>query len=158
MILTYIFGFGIGVLVLVFSPEDEISPLTIAFYTDCISTMVVFIFSLIFQNTSLYDPYWGFYPIILITYWQMVSPYESSAKNWACWGATLFYSLRHGYLYFRFWHGLSYEDYRYLEFKEKFKSKAAYWAFSCLSFHYFPTFEVFAGLLPFYYIVNTDEV
>ena len=36
------------------------------FVADAIATVVVFIFSLIFKNASVYDPYWSVQPIFIV--------------------------------------------------------------------------------------------
>ena len=33
---------------------------------DIISTVVIFVFSLIFRNASVYDPYWSVQPIVIV--------------------------------------------------------------------------------------------
>ena len=40
-----------------------------AFIVDVIATVIIFIISVFFKNTSLYDAYWSFIPIPIILYW-----------------------------------------------------------------------------------------
>ena len=38
-------------------------PLALAFAADIVGTVIIFIFSVIFNNSSLYDPYWSVAPV-----------------------------------------------------------------------------------------------
>src|SRR4030042_6540581 len=44
-------------------------PILIAGGADIAATIVVFIFSIIFNNSSIYDPYWSLAPVPIALYW-----------------------------------------------------------------------------------------
>ena len=48
--------------------------LWITLVADVGATIVVFIFSVIFNNISFYDPYWSVQPIFIAVYWMLLNP------------------------------------------------------------------------------------
>jgi steroid 5-alpha reductase family enzyme len=122
-------------------------PILVALAADVVATAVVFAFSLVLDNSSMYDPYWSAAPIPIVLYWAM-SPGGSAAQPLrqflvvflvTAWGVRLTanWAAR--------WHGLSDEDFRYVEIRGK--TGRLYWPASFFSIHLFPTGWVFLGLL-----------
>lgn len=50
--------------------------------------------------------------------------------------------------------GLTYEDFRYEEFKNKINNSFIYWIFSLIAFHIYPTIIVYLGYIPLYYTIK----
>jgi steroid 5-alpha reductase family enzyme len=122
-------------------------PIVVALVADVVATAVVFAFSLVLDNSSMYDPYWSAAPIPIVLYWAM-APGGSAAQPLrqflviflvTAWGVRLTanWAAR--------WHGLSDEDFRYVEIRGK--TGRLYWPASFFSIHLFPTGWVFLGLL-----------
>jgi steroid 5-alpha reductase family enzyme len=122
-------------------------PILVALAADVVATAVVFAFSLMLDNSSMYDPYWSIAPIPIVLYWA-TAPGGSEAVPMrqflvvllvAAWGVRLTanWAAR--------WHGLSDEDFRYVEIRGK--TGRLYWPASFFSIHLFPTGWVFLGLL-----------
>jgi steroid 5-alpha reductase family enzyme len=123
-------------------------PLVVALVADCAATIAVFAFSMSFDNSSFYDPYWSVIPFPVAWYWSSVP--EAAGANpvrqamvlfaLAFWGARLTWN------WFRQWHGLDHEDWRYVDIRAK--TGRAWPLASLAGVHFFPTLIVFAGLLP----------
>src|SRR5512137_2247488 len=45
------------------------NPILVALAADVVATAVVFAFSLVLDNSSMYDPYWSVAPIPIVVYW-----------------------------------------------------------------------------------------
>lgn len=125
-------------------------PLTVALAADAMATIAIFAFSMAFDNSSFYDAYWSVAPFPLALYWAGcnaaagASPLRQGMVLFALglWGARLTWN------WYRGWHGLSHEDWRYVDIRAK--SGKAWPLASFGGVHFFPTLIVFAGLLPVY--------
>lgn len=115
---------------------------------DVIATVVIFLFSLMVQNSSLYDPYWSVIPVPIAIYWIQVSPEGNELRNMLMLIAIAVWSFRLTVNWIRTWPDLRHEDWRYGKLAED--SGPLYWVVSFLGIHLFPTLIVFAGLLPVY--------
>ena len=130
-----------------------------AFIVDLIATLIVYFFSAFFQNSSLYDPYWGITNMGIAWYWYLKSSFHQLATTLGIILITV-YCVRHLYLFFRNWAGLASEDFRYVNIKNSLKlnQMGLYWLISLIAFHYLPTFISFTALIPLYYIFYTEHV
>jgi steroid 5-alpha reductase family enzyme len=128
-------------------------PLLVAAAADLVATLVVFLFSVTFDNSSFYDPYWSIAPIPLALFWTQtpLAAGASLARQCVvvalvtCWGARLTWNWLRG------WTGLEHEDWRYLDLRAR--SGRAYWLVSFVGIHLFPTIIVFLGCLAVYVAV-----
>jgi steroid 5-alpha reductase family enzyme len=110
---------------------------------DLAATLVVFGFSMAFDNSSMYDPYWSVAPVAIAAFWLLRNSGGGNAVRQVlvvgllvAWAARLTVNclLR--------WKGLGHEDWRYADFRIR---GALYWPISFLGFHVFPTLIVFLG-------------
>jgi steroid 5-alpha reductase family enzyme len=121
-------------------------PLWVALAADVVATLVVFGFSLAFDNSSFYDPYWSVAPVPIAVYWAAGAPSGLDLRAAlvlllvAAWGVRLTAN------WVARWHGLGDEDFRYAEIRGK--TGRLYWPASLISIHLMPTAWVFLGLLP----------
>ena len=87
------------------------------FIVDVVATTVVFIFSLIFKNSSVYDPYWSVQPIVIL--FLLMIGHEFTLERGlmlisvALWGIRL--TVNWGYTFKNLYH----QDWRYTMLKEK---------------------------------------
>lgn len=120
---------------------------------DVIATIVVFIFSLIFKNASMYDPYWSVQPIVIVLALFVSHPFNIAtllALIAICiWGVRL--TINWCYTFSSF----EYQDWRYLMLKEK--TKKFYPIINFLGIHMFPTLVVYLCVLPVSYLVNSSS-
>ncbi|CAN5303561.1 DUF1295 domain-containing protein [soil metagenome] len=124
-------------------------PLLVVLALDVIATGVVFLFSLVRNNSSIYDPYWSVAPIAIAAY------FIGQAEADAClvrqllvfavvsvWGGRLTFN------WWRQWTGMGHEDWRYVQLKQQ--TGKAYWLVSFFGIHMFPTLLVYLGCLSLY--------
>jgi steroid 5-alpha reductase family enzyme len=124
---------------------------------DVIATVVVFVFSRVYRNSSFYDAYWSVIPPLLFAYWWWQGPIgltgPGALRCWLLaavmgyWAVRLTANWAHGFP------GLHHEDWRYPLLREA----APRWEFliDFFGIHLFPTLQVFAGMLPVYIAVTT---
>lgn len=111
---------------------------------DVVATVFVFIFSLVFKNASVYDPYWSVQPIVivvaisfkvkftLITFLILLVVCLWGIRLTANWAYTF--------------HGLKYQDWRYTMLGEK--TKSFYPIINFVGIHLVPTLVVYLAVMP----------
>ncbi|MEM9866013.1 MAG: DUF1295 domain-containing protein, partial [Myxococcota bacterium] len=134
-------GAGVGALQL----RPDLDPLWVGLWADVVGTFVIFGFSVRLKNASMYDAYWSVAPVALALYWAWVGGGDPIRMTLvlalvSAWGVRLTYSWARG------WTGLDHEDWRYVDLREK--TGAAYPLVNLLGIHFFPTAQVFLGMLP----------
>ncbi|UCF96430.1 MAG: DUF1295 domain-containing protein [Spirochaetaceae bacterium] len=125
-------------------------PLFVAFIADLVATIVIFAFSVIFDNSSFYDPYWSVAPPLLALYWLTAAgiPATANARSLLVLALVVLWSVRLTFNWARRWRGMEHEDWRYRGFRERYAS--LYWPVSFLGIHLFPTIIVFLACLSLY--------
>jgi len=130
------------------------NPVAAVFGADMAATAAVFCFSVAFNNSSMYDPYWSVAPPSIALYWAFTGKAGFDPRSItvivlvAIWGGRLTYN------WFRQWKGLMHEDWRYAEIRSK--AGRWYWAASLVGIHYFPTVIVFLACLPLYPVMTAS--
>lgn len=119
---------------------------------DAVLTFLIFLFSIMINNSSVYDPYWSIIPFFIFLLWVFKLQVSLSLGVILIgiiiflWGFRL---TRNWFITFK---GFSIEDWRYVDFRNRFKR--FYWIVSLLGIHLFPTLIVFAGMTPIYFALN----
>lgn len=108
---------------------------------DVVATVIVFIFSIIFSNSSVYDPYWSVAPPIIVIYLISIFPEGNSVRQWVILSLILFWSFRLTINWLRGWQGFKHQDWRYTNIADK--TGVFYWPVSFLGIHLMPTIFVF---------------
>ena len=111
---------------------------------DIAATIIVFIFSLIFGNASVYDPYWSVQPPVIIAV--AIAKAGAGTMGWLLFAAILFWALRLTANWAYNFESFEYQDWRYVMLKEK--TGRAYPLINFLGIHMFPTFVVYLCVLP----------
>lgn len=116
---------------------------------DIAATILVFIFSLIFRNASVYDPYWSVQPPVILAL--AISKMNANGTGvtllgWLLFAAVLFWALRLTGNWIYNFKSFEYQDWRYLMLKEK--TGPAYPLINFLGIHMFPTLVVYLCVLP----------
>lgn len=128
----------------------DVHPLWISAAADAAGTVAVFAFSVAFDNTSVYDPYWSVAPIVIAP-WLALRPETAAGSPGrkavvitlvALWGVRLTYNWAAGFS------GLGHEDWRYSDLRRK--TGRAYWPVSLFGLHGVPTVLVYLGCLCLY--------
>ena len=126
-----------------------------------IAVAVIFSGSLIFNNSSVFDPWWSVAPpLMVVFYLSSVLSSESLIRDSGSWMGsvllssprililfllTLAYSVRLTWNFLRNWPGMKHEDWRYVDFRTN--TGKAYWIVSFSGIHVFPALMVFGGTL-----------
>lgn len=133
------------------------SPLVRAFWADVVATCVVFGFSVKYDNSSFYDPYWSVVPVPIAIYWLFVPEAGGADALRQLVVCTLLslWALRLSYNWARGWTGLDHEDWRYVDMREN--SGSRYWLVSFAAIHMMPTLIVFAGCLALWPALVTGD-
>jgi steroid 5-alpha reductase family enzyme len=132
-------------------------PLFIVFIADLVATVVVFAFSMIFDNSSIYDPYWSVTPPLIALYWLTAGglPGRLPARSLLALALIVLWSVRLTFNWARRWKGIRDEDWRYRELRERYSS--LYWPVSFFGIHLFPTLIVFLGCLSLYPVMSVGS-
>lgn len=142
--LIYVVAVAVGILTYVFIC-DNIEWWLSVMIADIAATMVVFIFSLIFKNASIYDPYWGVQPFV-ITVAYLLGAQSLTFYHVALAVAVLLWSVRFMANWSYTFTGFGYEDWRYVMLKEK--AKKLYPIVCLLGIDLFPTIIVYFCIMP----------
>lgn len=119
---------------------------------DTVATVVTFIFSLIFKNASVYDPYWSVQPIVILACFAWGRALSVGAIIVICVVAIWALRLTANWAYT--FHGLAYQDWRYTMLREK--TGKLYPIINFVGIHMVPTLVVYACTLPAVYLVISD--
>ena len=126
-------------------------PLAAALLGDLAATGVVFLATVAFDNTSVYDPYWSVLPLPLAVWWYCHPGPGAGPRRcgspWRrpCWGL---WGLRLTANFVRGWSGLGQEDWRYSAYRRL--GILRYRLVSFAGLQLMPTLFVFAAMLPVY--------
>ena len=156
ILLIYIFALVLGVAATFFFPnENALYKVAVA---DLVATIVVFIFSMIYKNSSVYDPYWSVVPIFIVLYWMIDSGslLELDPLKLILAGLIIIWGMRLTVNWLLRWNNLEDEDWRYIDIKNK--TGKFYWPVSFLGIHLMPTVWVFMGMVPVYYAIYSPTV
>jgi len=118
------------------------------FVADIAATLGIFLFSVFYRNSSLYDAYWSVVPPFIAYGWWRIFPSDTVVGSLFLVAIAL-WSVRLTYNWMRGWTGLGHEDWRYKMLHDK--NPSMYWLTNLGGIHLFPTLMVFLGLLPVYY-------
>ena len=146
--LVYALAIEIGLITYAFMPLNNYWALLIA---DIVATIVVFIFSLIFGNASMYDPYWSVQPIVILTCF-MIGRSLNAIKILffivvALWGVRLTANWAYTFK------NLKSEDWRYGLLREK--TGKWYPLVNFFGIHMVPTLIVYACILPAVFVMQS---
>lgn len=123
------------------------SPILIVGLADLAATIVVFIFSVLANNSSVYDPYWSVIPVLIALFWlfQPGSNGFANPRHVLIFALLCLWAIRLTTNWATQWRGLSHEDWRYQDIHEQ--TGSFYWPVSFLGIHLMPTVLVFLGSL-----------
>ena len=119
------------------------------------ATLIIFLFSNIHNNSSIYDPFWHVAPIPIVFYVANQSLLPNLELSLIL-SAFLLWALRLTYNWYLNWNNLYHEDFRYIDLKDNNK----YIAFinDLLGIHLIPTLIVNASLYPIYVALTSENL
>jgi steroid 5-alpha reductase family enzyme len=109
---------------------------------DIFATIIVWLFSLIFKNSSVYDPYWSVAPIVMI--W--LFPKDYSVQNILMIVLITLWGVRLTYNWATTFKGLAHEDWRYRYYHDRFPKMWPLTNF--FGIHLMPTIIVAMVIIP----------
>jgi len=140
---------GAAALVAGWLPDDR-HPLFVAGAADLAAALVVFGFSVLFDNTSVYDPYWSVaVPPLALFY--ALGPFAAGAdavRKLVVVGLAALWAVRLTWNWARGWRGIRHEDWRYVDVRNR--TGRLYWPASLVALQLMPTVMVFLGCLSLY--------
>ncbi len=149
VLLIYIAASAVGIAVYC---ATELSMWLSLLIADTAATVFVFIFSLIFRNSSVYDPYWSVQPIVILAALMIANGVNPARLlvflTVAVWGVRLTANWAYTFK------SLSHQDWRYTMLSEK--CGAFYPIVNFVGIHYVPTLVVYLATLPAAYVMVSD--
>ena len=121
------------------------NPLTRLFLADVLATIIVWAFGLLYENVSVYDPYWSVFPPITFLLWACYTGVWSLPvillliASWY-WGWRL---TRNWAITFK---GIAHEDWRYTKYRDR--HPLVFHTINLFGLNMMPTLVVFAAMLP----------
>lgn len=131
------------------------SPILALFCADVLATIVVWLFGLLYENVSVYDPYWSVFPPIAFLLWAFYTHVWSLpvililVASWY-WGIRL---TRNWAITFK---GIAHEDWRYTHYRET-QHPIIFHLINFFGLNMVPTLVVFAAMLPGLMLYETTE-
>ena len=121
---------------------------------DVIATVIVWGFGLVYENVSVYDPYWSVAPPVMFTAFAMYK---------GCWTlpvvllliAVWYWGIRLTYNWAVTFKGLAHEDWRYTKYREA-QSPALFFVTNLFGLNMMPTLVVFACMMPGFGLSGLD--
>ncbi len=145
--IIYLLASFVGIIVFHFLGLPDWIRLLIA---DVSATVFVFIFSLIFKNASVYDPYWSVQPIVIV--FAIGLKYGFNLCSFLLFLVICIWGVRLTSNWAYTFKGLNYQDWRYTMLKEK--TGSFYPIVNFLGIHLVPTLIVYACTLPAVYVIK----
>ena len=119
------------------------------------ATLIIFLFSNVHKNSSIYDPFWHVAPIPIVFYIAKQSSLPTLELNLVL-AAFLFWALRLTYNWYLSWNNLDHEDFRYIDLKNNNKFMA--FINDLFGIHLIPTLIVNVSLYPIYVALNSESL
>ncbi|NHJ87976.1 MAG: DUF1295 domain-containing protein [Asgard group archaeon] len=148
VIIAYAAGLGTAWGIVYLLP-DTMHILWVTLIADIIATIVVFIFSVIFNNVSFYDPYWSVQPIAIAIYWFILGYGTANLiRQIVVLCVVSFWGIRLTMNWVRGWKGLKHEDWRYIKYRED--TPKLFWIIAFTGLEMMPTIVVYLGCIAIY--------
>lgn len=120
---------------------------------DFVGTVVIFTFSVVLRNSSMYDPYWSVIPIMILLYIFIENGAAIDLRIILVSVVVIYWGVRLTLNWLKTWPGLGHQDWRYIKLAND--TGLFYWPVSFLGIHLLPTVFVFLGCLPLIPIVHS---
>lgn len=132
-------------------------PIVVVGLADLAATLVIFIFSIFTQNSSMYDPYWSIAPLPIALFWlaQPGSDGLLNPRHLLIFTLLCLWAIRLTGNWAIQWRGVAHEDWRYREIQNQ--TGIFYWPVSFLGIHLMPTLLVFLGCLALWPTLSNQQ-
>ena len=119
---------------------------------DCIATVFVFVFSVIFKNASVYDPYWSVQPIVIIACYAFF--YNLTPATILLLISIVYWGIRLTGNWAYVFGGLSHQDWRYTKLEKE--NGKLYPLINLTGIHMMPTLIVYLCALPSVFVARAE--
>lgn len=144
---AYSFAFIAGLVVGFFF--QNFHPMVIVLVSDIAATLVVYIFSVVYKNTSIYDPYWFIAPVFIAFYYFLVSPFSIClVRKIVMISLISIWSVKSTWHWARRWDGVQDEDFRYEMYRNNYGK--LFGIINLFGLQVMPTIAVYVASLSFY--------
>ena len=143
-VVIYLFAIIIGALIMLYGVNTQMDMVLTGFLSTVAMTIIIFLFSNIIKNASLYDPYWSVIPVVIIVEWMII--YQVLSLNVILLlVATLVWSVRLTYNWWKNWSGFKHQDWRYTHLHDQ--APNIYFITNFFGIHMIPTVVVYIQLI-----------
>lgn len=146
ILFIYLIALGAAILTLRYAPISSMLWKTAV--ANGVATVIVFLFSVKYNNSCVFDPYWSAAPVFISLYWLLKSGHEGFLYK-IIWILIVFWGVRLTWNWILRWDGFKDEDWRYVNIRKK--TGKWYWVVSFFGVHVFPSALMFIGLVPVYF-------
>ncbi|MBQ2718682.1 MAG: DUF1295 domain-containing protein [Clostridia bacterium] len=149
LLAVYLAAAALGILVYRALPAWSLTPRLLV--ADAAATVLVFLFSLLFGNASVYDPYWSVQPPVILTLLAIGADRPLTLGTVLLLLAVWVWAIRLTANWAYTFHGLTHQDWRYTMLSEV--TGKLYPFINFAGIHMFPTLVVFFAILPAAYAI-----
>lgn len=143
-LVTYLFAIFIGGLTLIYGVNNDYNVVLTTLASTIFMTIVIFFFSNVTKNASLYDPYWSVIPIVIVIEWIFL--YKNLSINVILLlVAVLVWGIRLTLNWWKNWSGFKHQDWRYTHLKNQ--APKIYPITNFFGIHMIPTLVVYIQLI-----------
>ena len=150
---VYAIAAAVGIPVFVKS-SAVMSDLPALLVADVVATVVVWLFGLLFENVSVYDPYWSVAPPVMFTAWAIYTSCRSLPVMLLL-VAVWYWGLRLTGNWAYTFKGLAHEDWRYKRYRDE-QSPLLFHVINFFGLNMMPTLLVFACMVPGFLLFEAD--
>ncbi len=119
MLAMYLSSIAIGVVGYNLAGRIIDNPIWQMLIADAVGTLAIWMYGLLFKNSSAYDPYWSVMPPLILIGWIIVLDIRIGLAGWLLVIAILAWSIRLTYNWAVNWKDFSHQDWRYTMIREK---------------------------------------
>lgn len=115
----YAVAFAMGYFAAEFFPGSTAPFWQYVLVLDVVATLFIWVVGLMIRNASIYDPYWSVFPPIILLFWLVKFQIPLTLAGGVLLLTVIIWSVRLTYNFIINFDGFSYQDWRYIMFKEK---------------------------------------
>jgi steroid 5-alpha reductase family enzyme len=143
-VIIYLFAIFIGSLIVLYGVKNNHDIILTTLVSTVAMTIIIFFFSNILKNASIYDPYWSVIPIVIVIEWILI--YKNLSLNVILMlVAVLVWGIRLTLNWWKNWSGFKHQDWRYTQLHDQ--APKVYFLTNFFGIHMIPTLVVYIQLI-----------